>query len=238
MGWWTGLVSKSPHGANPLAMSHQHSPSKLKRGEIYLPTRRPPGRVVNFSSRRSNNTARRDRSVSRRLEEPLEAELVVLFGTTSLIILVPWIVKDPRFLIILPMAVFLIPGLLGTCKEAFIEIVHSFGEHRNGERFVRNQKAGLESKSRDNSLIIDRYRHPRRKDSLDRWQTAKSLSQKSSRNVIGARQRTQFPVSDMQKFTVVKENSESRESKKVECNIDKRDYIKQIPFFKHWGGFL
>eukprot|EP00890_Picochlorum_soloecismus_P004470 jgi/Picsp_1/5023/NSC_02386-R1_---NA--- len=235
MGWWSGHVARSPHGAILMAMSHRHDPSKFKKSQIYLPRRSSSRGGMNISSRRSNN-ARKDRSVSRRLEEPLEAELVVLFGTTSLIILVPWIVKDPRFLVLLPLAVFLVPGLLSTCKEAFIEIIHGVSENRNGERFSRDERASLESKSRNSSTIMHRY--PRSQDSLGRWQTTKSLSQKSFRKLTGTRQRSQFLICDMDKDAALKEDFDARESKKGESHVDKRDYVKRIPFFKHWGGFL
>lgn len=222
---WGGHTAKSPCGAIHVAMSPRQGPSKLKTRQTYFHRRSSPRGGMNSSSgRRSRSAAGKNRNVSRRLEEPLEAELVVLFGTTSLIILVPWVVKDPRFLVLLPMAVFLVPGLLDTCKAAFAEIVHSVNESKNGGKLIRRKKTSLESKSRNTVGIIDRY--------------PKGLSQRSLRSLTGTRQRAEYPVSDMERTSFLEKAFDPRESRRGEDNGVKREYIKLIPFLKHWGGFL
>lgn len=224
---WGGQIAKSPCGAIRMAMSPRQDPSKLiKTGQTYFHRRTSPQGGMHRSSRRSRYSAGENRNVSRRLEEPLEAELVVLFGTTSLIILVPWVVKDPRFLVLLPIAVFLVPGLLDTCKAAFAEIMHNVtdNESRNGGKLIRRKKTSLESKAHNTVAIIDRY--------------PKSLSQRTQRSLTDTRQRAQYPVSDMKRSLVLEKTFNPRESKRGGDNGVKREYIKLVPFLKHWGGFL
>ena len=59
----------------------------------------------------------------RKAEEPLEAELVVLFGVTSIMIVIPWAVKDPKFLFLLPVVILVVPGLAGVFVQAVREML-------------------------------------------------------------------------------------------------------------------
>ena len=66
-------------------------------------------------------------------KEHFEEELLILFGLPTLIILIPWAVKDPAALAIIPIA-FLIPGvrdvLLAVLQSTFLGV-------RRAKRFMK-----------------------------------------------------------------------------------------------------
>lgn len=98
-----------------------------------------PYRVNSFrgDDRRTSSTNRQKlrrvgtRSVvshGKRKREPLDLELIVLFGSVSIILLVPWLLHDLRFICIIPTCLLVVPGLFGIFIEAcrdIVDILHS-----------------------------------------------------------------------------------------------------------------
>lgn len=70
-----------------------------------------------------------------RRKEPFDAELLVLFGLPTLIILIPWILKDPAALAIIPLA-FFIPGV----RDVLLAVLRSM--HSNARKARQFMKEG------------------------------------------------------------------------------------------------
>jgi hypothetical protein len=91
-----------------------------------------------------------DFNAFKRAKEPFEAELLILFGLPTLIILIPWAVKDPAALAIIPLA-FLIPGvrdvLLAVLRSTFLGV-------RRAKRFMKEDGSSSEYYDGSNN---DRY---------------------------------------------------------------------------------
>jgi len=77
-----------------------------------------------------------------RQKEPFDAELVVLFGLPTLIILIPWVISDPAALAIVPL-VLLIPGprdiLLTVVRDLFTGARRASNFMRDGQSARRRQ---------------------------------------------------------------------------------------------------
>lgn len=58
-----------------------------------------------------------------RTNEPLDLELIVLFGSVSIILLVPWLLHDFRFIFIIPLCLLVVPGLFAVFVHACQDIV-------------------------------------------------------------------------------------------------------------------
>ncbi|KAG7667907.1 hypothetical protein Ndes2526B_g01684 [Nannochloris sp. 'desiccata'] len=89
----------------------------------------------------------------KRAKEPFEAELLILFGLPTLIILIPWAVKEPAALAVIPIA-FLVPGvrdvLLAVLRSTFLGVRRAKkfmkeddGNYYNGrDRYDRRSATG------------------------------------------------------------------------------------------------
>jgi hypothetical protein len=64
-------------------------------------------------------------------EEPFEAELLILFGLPTLIILISWAIKDPAALAVIPLA-FFIPGIRDILLAFFLGM-------KKAKRFIRDE---------------------------------------------------------------------------------------------------
>ena len=73
-------------------------------------------------------------------KEPFDAELLVLFGLPSLIILIPWVLKDPAALAVVPL-LLLIPGprdvLLSVLRDVFTGVTRA-------SKFMKDKPSGRE----------------------------------------------------------------------------------------------
>ena len=119
-------------------------PRRLLRGPI-LAQKRSTGRATDkidppprdpFSSSRQGFQGRRDyqRRPSYKAEkEPFEIELVILFGLPALIVVIPWAIKDPASLVLIPV-LFLIPGVRDILLTALRSTVAAW---RQGKRFMK-----------------------------------------------------------------------------------------------------
>ena len=83
----------------------------------------------------------------KRAKEPFEAELLILFGLPTLIILIPWAVKDPAALAVIPVA-FLIPGvrdvLLAVLRSTFLGVrrAKKFMKDDDDDYYYNNNNTG------------------------------------------------------------------------------------------------
>ena len=73
----------------------------------------------------------------RRSKEPFDAELLILFGLPTLIILIPWVVKDPAGLVFIPL-VFLIPGV----RDVLLAVLRSMKSNVRKARDFMNETDG------------------------------------------------------------------------------------------------
>jgi hypothetical protein len=128
--------------------------------------------------------------------EPLELELVVLFGTIALILLVPWLIHDFRFIFIIPVCLLVVPGLGGVFFQAVRELLEST------DNAQREGKARADMMSDKKTLKIRTFILSNKPDNfagnMPRQRSKGNL--KPRRNVV--------------------------------------TFLRKIPFFKDWGGFL
>lgn len=129
--------------------------------------------------------------------EPLELELVVLFGTIALILLVPWLVHDFRFIFIIPVCLLVVPGLGGVFFQAVRELFQST------DNAQRKRKSRPDTITDKNSSITDR--------DVTLCSKPSSLASKMQR------QRGKRNLKPRRKVAA---------------------FLRTIPFFKDWGGFL
>ncbi len=71
--------------------------------------------------------------------EPLDLELIVLFLSVSLILVIPWILHDVRFVMLVPLAFLVVPGLFGVLLKATSEFIAILAEARRKERRRRRE---------------------------------------------------------------------------------------------------
>jgi len=71
--------------------------------------------------------------------EPLDLELIVLFLSVSLILVIPWILHDVRFVMLVPLAFLVVPGLFGVLLKATSEFIAILAEARRKERQRRRE---------------------------------------------------------------------------------------------------
>jgi len=74
----------------------------------------------------------------------LDLELIVLFLSVSLILVIPWILHDVRFVMLVPLAFLVVPGLFGVLLKATSEFIAILAEARRKERqFLLRSIPGL-----------------------------------------------------------------------------------------------
>lgn len=152
------------HQTQTLKCPSKARAAPLRRGSIRQPIearKRSTRRAANEAEPRDTfqkNTAWRSGSGSpppnyqqdsttfnafKRAKEPFEAELLILFGLPTLIILIPWAVKEPAALAIVPLA-FLIPGvrdvLLAVLRSTFLGVrrAKKFMREDDGDYYYKN----------------------------------------------------------------------------------------------------
>ena len=74
----------------------------------------------------------------------MDLELIVLFLSVSLILVIPWILHDVRFVMLVPLAFLVVPGLFGVLLKATSEFIAILAEARRKERqFLLRSIPGL-----------------------------------------------------------------------------------------------
>ena len=71
----------------------------------------------------------------------MDLELIVLFLSVSLILVIPWILHDVRFVMLVPLAFLVVPGLFGVLLKATSEFIAILAEARRKERRRREAEA-------------------------------------------------------------------------------------------------
>lgn len=61
-----------------------------------------------------------------RKNEPLDLELIVLFGSVTIILLVPWLIHDYRFICLIPACLLVVPGLFAVFLHACKDVIRIF----------------------------------------------------------------------------------------------------------------
>lgn len=167
-----------------------------------------------------------------RKKEPLEAELVVLFGSVAVILIIPWVVHDYRFIFILPAIVFAVPGLRGVVFQAAVEIYDYFATQRSARmtQRVRNKGGTAESDgSRRRYATMRRAREVVDNQRADDSTTVRK-TQKTRRTYHPSRQQSS-----------TKQHRVSNKSARLSRNRDDDALIrvvKRLPLLRDWGGFL
>lgn len=143
-----------------------------------------------------------------RKREPLEAELVVLFGSVAIILIIPWVIHDYRFIFILPAIVFVVPGLRGVVFQAAVEIFEYVGgpprEHRA---------------PKENTVVYGDKRHPNAR----------------IRGVAGRTRRTYDPPEHQSSR---REQRKTRKPSRQGDDDALIRVVKKLPLLRDWGGFL
>ncbi|WPT18019.1 hypothetical protein PSENEW3_00006021 [Picochlorum sp. SENEW3] len=167
-----------------------------------------------------------------RKKEPLEAELVVLFGSVAVILIIPWVIHDYRFIFILPAIVFAVPGLRGVVFQAAVEIYDYFATQRSARmtQRVRNKGGTAESDgSRRRYATMRRAREVVDNQRADDSTTVRK-TQKTRRTYHPSRQQSS-----------TKQHRVSNKSARLSRNRDDDALIrvvKRLPLLRDWGGFL
>lgn len=167
-----------------------------------------------------------------RKKEPLEAELVVLFGSVAIILIIPWVVHDYRFIFILPAIVFAVPGLRGVVFQAAVEIFEYFATQRGARRTqcVPNKESTLKfsgsrrryATMRGATEAVDNHRTD---DSTTAHQTPRTpRTYDPPRHQSSTRQH---------RIT----NKSGRLSRAGDDDALIRA-VKRLPLLRDWGGFL
>lgn len=79
----------------------------------------------------------------RRGREPLDLELIVLFLSIAVILLIPWLLHDARFVLLVPMTFLVVPGLFGVLLKATSEFITIVATSRRKER-ERQRERGMQ----------------------------------------------------------------------------------------------
>ena len=78
----------------------------------------------------------------------MDLELIVLFLSVSLILVIPWILHDVRFVMLVPLAFLVVPGLFGVLLKATSEFIAILAEARRKEETRGATNLGLGKRTR------------------------------------------------------------------------------------------
>jgi hypothetical protein len=113
-------------------------------GENDAKTKKNDGRTAGYRQKRQGTVRLRIASLSGKLprkNEPLDLELIVLFGSISIILLVPWLIHDIRFLCVIPVCLLVVPGLFAVFLHACRDITRIFYEKKKSKKPVSREKS-------------------------------------------------------------------------------------------------
>lgn len=81
-----------------------------------------------------------------RKNEPLDLELIVLFGSISIILLVPWLVHDFRFICVIPVCLLVVPGLFAVFLHACRDIMRIFHERKQSKKAILRENSNAKNR--------------------------------------------------------------------------------------------
>ena len=142
------------HSANPSMTRHgsQRPRVPVNSAPGPPPSSSSPGRrrrenATNVRYRRGGDTEYTYRQRIAKLSgkrrngrEPLELELIVLFLSIAIILLIPWLLHDARFILLVPMTFLVVPGLCGVLLKATSELFGIVVAWRRKEKKRRQEE--------------------------------------------------------------------------------------------------
>lgn len=123
------MFTLNTHFSRVLHCSGNYNRRKAFHGEKYLRVDATRGDSESEQQKRGRKVKLRIASLSGKLprkNEPLDLELIVLFGSVSIILLVPWLIHDFRFICLIPACLLVVPGLFAVFLHACRDVIRIF----------------------------------------------------------------------------------------------------------------
>ena len=123
------MFTLNTHFSRVLHYSGDFNRRKVFHGAKYLRVDATRGDSESEQQKRARKVKLRIASLSGKLprkNEPLDLELIVLFGSVSIILLVPWLIHDYRFICLIPACLLVVPGLFAVFLHACRDVIRIF----------------------------------------------------------------------------------------------------------------